>query len=164
MWEKFLEEKIFDYSSVVTAITRWRIKNKNIVFTNGCFDLIHLGHIKYLMQAANQGDQLIVGINSDDSVCRLKGEHRPINDEISRMHVIASLFCVSGIVLFKEDTPLELIRIIKPDILVKGGDYQPDEVVGADVVKSNGGEVKILDFIPGYSSTSIEQKIRNQTS
>ena len=159
MWEKFLEEKIFTNRSMISAIARWQLKNKRIVFTNGCFDLIHLGHIKYLMQAADLGDQLIVGLNTDASVKKLKGPHRPINDEESRMHFIASLFFVSGVVLFDEDTPHELIKLIQPDILVKGGDYKPEEIVGADIVNAKGGEVKVIDFLPGYSSSLIEKKI-----
>lgn len=162
MWEQFLNEKMLTYDTLEGVLTRWRLKDRSIVFTNGCFDILHLGHIDYLMRAADLGNQLIVGINSDASVRRLKGEHRPINDENSRKRIIASLFFVSAVVVFEEDTPFELIKRVQPDILVKGGDYTPDNVVGADIVNAKGGEVKILDFVEGYSTTGIEQKIREQ--
>jgi rfaE bifunctional protein nucleotidyltransferase chain/domain len=162
MWEQFLNEKILAGNSLVAALTQWRLKNRSIVFTNGCFDILHLGHIDYLMRAADLGHQLVVGINSDASVRRLKGEHRPINDQDSRMRIMASLFFVSGVVLFDEDTPYELIKKVQPDVLVKGGDYTIDGVVGADIVQERGGEVKILDFVEGYSTTAIEKRIREQ--
>ncbi len=162
MWEQFLNEKMLTYDTLEGVLTRWRLKDRSIVFTNGCFDILHLGHIDYLMRAADLGNQLIVGINSDASVRRLKGEHRPINDENSRKRIIASLFFVSAVVVFEEDTPFELIKKVQPDILVKGGDYTPDNVVGADFVKDRGGDVKILDFVEGYSTTDIEKRIREQ--
>ena len=162
MWEQFLNEKMLTYDTLEGVLTRWRLKDRSIVFTNGCFDILHLGHIDYLMRAADLGNQLIVGINSDASVRRLKGEHRPINDENSRKRIIASLFFVSAVVVFEEDTPYELIKKVQPDILVKGGDYTPDNVVGADIVKDRGGDVKILDFVEGYSTTDIEKRIREQ--
>ena len=162
MWEQFLNEKILSNDTLEGVLTRWRLKDRSIVFTNGCFDILHLGHIDYLMKAADLGKQLIVGINSDASVRRLKGEHRPINDENSRKRVIASLFFVSAVVVFDEDTPYELIKKVQPDVLVKGGDYNPEQVVGADIVEARGGEVRILEFVEGYSTTAIEKRIREQ--
>lgn len=162
MWEQFLNEKILNNDTLEGVLTRWRLKDRSIVFTNGCFDILHRGHIDYLMRAADLGKQLIVGINSDASVRRLKGEHRPINDENSRKQVIASLFFVSAVVIFDEDTPYELIKKVQPDVLVKGGDYKPEQVVGADIVQARGGQVRILDFVEGYSTTAIEKRIREQ--
>lgn len=130
-----------------------------MVFTNGCFDILHKGHVHYLSQAADSGDFLVIGLNSDDSVRRLKGPGRPWKDENSRAMILASLFFVDYVVLFSEDTPLELIQTLRPDILVKGGDYVAEEIVGYDILKSYGGEVKILDFVEGFSSTSIINKI-----
>lgn len=133
--------------------------NKTIVFTNGCFDIIHSGHCFYLNEAKKLGDVLIVGLNSDDSVKRLKGEGRPINIEIDRANVLCSLKPVDYVVIFKEDTPLNLIKNILPNILVKGGDYSIKDVVGADVVMDNGGEVIILPFVEGKSTSKIIAKI-----
>ncbi len=137
----------------------WKTRGETIVFTNGCFDLLHKGHIDYLNKAADLGDHLVVGLNSDDSVSRLKGEHRPLQDESSRSFVMASLECVSAVTVFTQDTPKELIELVKPDVLVKGGDYVPETVVGADFVTSIGGRVQIIPFLEGYSTTSIEKKI-----
>ncbi|NNM16225.1 MAG: D-glycero-beta-D-manno-heptose 1-phosphate adenylyltransferase, partial [Bacteroidia bacterium] len=131
--------------------------------TNGCFDLIHLGHIDYLSKASDLGNRLIIGLNTDSSVSKLKGEHRPIKDEHSRATILASFSFIDAVVLFNEDTPLTLIEEIKPDILVKGGDYKSEEIVGHDSVKENKGEVVILDFIEGYSSSKIEEKIKSDT-
>lgn len=130
-----------------------------IVFTNGCFDILHAGHVDYLFNAAQLGDILVVGLNTDNSVKRLKGENRPINKEYDRATLLASLYFVDYVVMFDEDTPLELIKKIKPQVLVKGGDYKVEDVVGADFVKKSGGEVIILPFKDGYSSSSIISKI-----
>ena len=130
------------------------------VFTNGCFDLLHYGHVDYLARARDLGDKLIVGLNSDESVRRLKGAHRPIQDEKSRQYLLASLFFVDLIVLFSEDTPYQLIEALQPKLLVKGGDYLPEQIVGADLVKKSGGKVIVLPFVEGYSTTKIEEKIR----
>lgn len=138
---------------------KWRREGHRIVFTNGCFDLLHQGHVQYLEQAAGFGDRLVVGINSDASTRRLKGSHRPVNSEQSRAFVMASLSCVDLVVIFEEDTPLELIRHLKPDVLVKGGDYAEDEIAGADFVKTRGGHVEIVPFAEGFSTTEIEQRI-----
>ena len=134
-----------------------------MVFTNGCFDILHYGHLHYLIQARELGDRLIIGLNSDASVSRLKGEHRPIQDLRTRQMMLASLEFVDAVVLFEEDTPLNLIKNLLPDILVKGGDYSPETIVGAKEVRDSGGEVKVLSFIPGYSTSSIEQKIKSQS-
>ena len=133
-----------------------------LVFTNGCFDIIHEGHVDYLLKARNLGDALIVGLNSDDSVRRLKGPLRPINDVNARAIVLASMFFVDYVIVFNEDTPFNLIKSVKPDILVKGGDYKRDIVVGADFVELNGGKVVIIPFLEGFSTTTIIDKIKNQ--
>ena len=125
---------------------------------------MHYGHIHYLAEARALGDKLIIGLNSSASVKRLKGKHRPINDDLTRLHLLAALECVDAVVIFEEDTPLDLIKIIVPDIIVKGGDWQPEDIVGSDVVLKNGGEVKSLAFIKGYSTTSIEERIVSRFS
>jgi D-glycero-beta-D-manno-heptose 1-phosphate adenylyltransferase len=132
---------------------------KTIVFTNGCFDILHSGHVFYLQKAKQQGDILILGLNSDASVRRLKGEKRPINSEIDRAIVISELKSIDYVVIFEEDTPLEIISLIVPNKLVKGGDYKKDDVVGKDIVESNGGEVVIIPFVDGKSTTNIINKI-----
>ena len=135
-------------------------KGKKLVFTNGCFDLIHLGHVDYLEKARMLGDKLVIGLNSDDSVSRFKGPERPLQDQISRARVLAAMQFVDLVVFFNEDTPLNLITELLPNILVKGSDYLADNIVGADVVKKNGGVVKTIDFVPGYSTTRIVEKIK----
>ena len=137
-------------------------KDKKIVFTNGCFDILHMGHINYLMKARSLGDRLIVAVNDDDSVKRLKGETRPINSLNNRMTVLAALACVDWVVPFHEDTPEELVSMFKPDVLVKGGDYTEDQIAGADFVKKSGGEVVVLPFEEGCSTTSILEKIKDK--
>ena len=132
---------------------------KKIVFTNGCFDIIHKGHIAYLNQAKELADLLIVGLNSDASVKRLKGEKRPINSEMDRKFVLENLRAVDKVCIFKEDTPLQLIKKVSPDFLVKGGDWRTDQIVGSDFVLQNGGQVLSLKFIDGYSTTSTIEKI-----
>ena len=134
---------------------------KKVVFTNGCFDIIHRGHIEYLSKASEFGGQLIIGLNSDASVTRLKGEGRPVQDENSRALILASLEFVDFVILFEEDTPLELIRQVQPEVLIKGGDYKPEEIVGYDIVTQKGGEVYCLEFIDGYSSSKIISKLNN---
>jgi len=135
------------------------LSNKKIVFTNGCFDILHAGHIEYLYQAAQLGDVLLIGLNSDNSVRRIKGETRPINKEIDRAIILASLYFVDYVMFFDEDTPLNLIEKIKPNVLVKGGDYSIENIVGADFVQKNGGKVIVIPFKEGYSSSSIISKI-----
>ena len=137
---------------------------KLVVFTNGCFDLLHLGHVRYLEEARSLGDVLIVGVNTDASVARLgKGPGRPLNPAADRARVLAALACVDRVVLFAEDTPLELITLIAPDILVKGGDYQLHEIVGREAVLARGGRVVALPFVPGYSTTGLIDRIRSRT-
>ena len=154
-----INHKIVSAEKATDIISNWRNKDGKVVFTNGCFDLLHLGHIEYLAKAASLGDFLVIGLNADASVRRLKGSSRPINDEKSRAFVLASLGFVSLIVLFSEDTPYELIKILQPDVLIKGADYQPEQIVGYDIVKARGGEVLTIEFIPGYSTSAIEKRI-----
>jgi len=158
MFQK-IQSKIQDWTSIQQTVSEWKKAHQKIVFTNGCFDILHFGHIHYLAEARALGDRLIVGLNSAASVKRLKGAHRPINDEPTRLHLLAALECIDAVVVFEEDTPLELIKIVIPDILVKGGDWKPEQIVGSDAVLANGGEVKSLAFVKGYSTTSIEEKI-----
>ncbi|MEJ6980996.1 D-glycero-beta-D-manno-heptose 1-phosphate adenylyltransferase [Pedobacter sp. P351] len=156
-----VENKILPLEKLNPFLSIWRFKEQKIVFTNGCFDLLHLGHIDYLAKAADLGNKLIVGLNSDSSTSSLKGTGRPITNQISRAHLLASLFFVDAVVLFNEATPFELIKAINPDVLVKGSDYTVDKIVGSDIVLANGGQVKTIEYIAGYSTSAIEQKIRN---
>jgi rfaE bifunctional protein nucleotidyltransferase chain/domain len=159
---EFIQSKIFTDSSKISHILAiWRFKGYKIVFTNGCFDLLHLGHLDYLAKAAAKGDKLVVGLNTDSSVTRLKGPHRPIIDQHSRAMLLASMSFVSMVVLFDEETPYKIITKIQPDILVKGADYNPVDIVGYNVVMAKGGKVETIDFLPGYSTSAIEAKIRN---
>ena len=160
MFFKTIESKIKDWKEAQQAVQHWQSQGERIVFTNGCFDLMHYGHVHYLADARDCGDRLVVGVNADASVRRLKGPHRPIQDENSRMHVLAALACIDLVVLFEEDTPLELIKMLRPDVLVKGGDWQPQQIVGADVVIGYGGQVLSLPYLEGFSTTSIEGRIR----
>ncbi|MBC7743873.1 MAG: D-glycero-beta-D-manno-heptose 1-phosphate adenylyltransferase [Flavobacterium sp.] len=138
----------------------WRFEGNRIVFTNGCFDLIHLGHIDYLAKSADLGTKLVVGLNSDLSTSNLKGPNRPVTHQKSRSAILASLFFVDAVILFDNATPINLITGIKPDVLVKGADYNLHEIVGGQVVSENGGEVKTIEFLAGYSTTSIINKIK----
>lgn len=156
-----LKSKIVEKDEALSMLSIWHYMGMKVVFTNGCFDLIHRGHVNYLSRAASLGDRMIVGINTDRSVSCLKGPERPLQDEISRAEVLASMFFIDAVVLFDEETPFELINFLKPDILVKGSDYTIDKIVGADVVIANGGRVETMDFIEGYSSTNIINKIKN---
>lgn len=141
-------------------VNSWKAQGKKIVFTNGCFDLLHLGHVDYLEKARNMGDKLVLGLNTDNSVSRFKGPDRPIQDEKSRARVLAALEFVDLIVLFDEDTPLALISAVLPDVLVKGSDYLAENIVGADVVKKAGGVVKTVALVEGYSTSKIVEKIK----
>jgi D-beta-D-heptose 7-phosphate kinase/D-beta-D-heptose 1-phosphate adenosyltransferase len=133
-------------------------RDKRLVFTNGCFDIIHRGHVEVLSRARELGDRLIVGLNSDDSVRRLKGPHRPLQPEIDRAACLAGLECVDAVVIFDEDTPAELIEELQPDVLVKGGDYKPEDVVGRDTVEARGGKLVIIQYIEGFSTTELIQR------
>jgi D-glycero-beta-D-manno-heptose 1-phosphate adenylyltransferase len=135
--------------------------NRKVVFTNGCFDILHVGHVRYLQEARAQGDLLVVGLNTDASVRRLKGPERPIQNENNRAEIMAALGCVDFVTLFGEETPEELIRKLRPDVLVKGGDWTVDKIAGGAFVQSYGGEVKSLQFVEGNSTTSIVEKIRD---
>lgn len=154
----YISHKILDVETLRQRIQHWRAVGNKIVFTNGCFDILHLGHVELLAQCRTYGDYVILGLNSDASVKRLKGETRPINDQIARAAVLAALSFVDAVVIFDEDTPLELIKIIQPDVLVKGGDYEADKVVGADVIRQRGGEVRIVPIVKGYSTTDLISK------
>ncbi|PJE80973.1 Bifunctional protein HldE [invertebrate metagenome] len=157
------ERGVVSHEQLMLAIENTRMMEERIVFTNGCFDIIHAGHVGYLKQARQQGDRLVVAINDDESVKRLKGEGRPINPTERRMAVLAGLESVDWVVSFSEDTPENLLKMIKPDVLVKGGDYTLDQVVGAPIVQSYGGSVKVLAFLDNCSTTAIVEKIREDT-
>lgn len=150
--------KIKSWQATAEECQRRQKAGQNVVFTNGCFDLLHVGHVRLLAQSAAEGDFLVVGLNSDASVRRLKGDSRPINDEFSRAEVLAALGCVDAVTIFSEDTPRELINVLKPNVLVKGGDYQPDEVVGRDEVESWGGKLVLIDIVAGHSTTSMIER------
>ncbi len=159
---KQLTAKIFnDVRAFLPTLNQWQQAGFKTVFTNGCFDILHRGHIDYLAQAADLADKLIIGLNTDQSVSRLKGVHRPLQDEVSRAHVIAALSFVDAVVLFDEDTPYQLIKSVLPHVLVKGADYKPEDIVGYDIVTKAGGQIQTIDFVPGYSTSAIEAKIRN---
>jgi len=145
-----------------TLLDRQRERGRRIVFTNGCFDLLHVGHVKYLQAARRLGDLLVLGLNSDESIRRLKGPNRPLIGEGERAHILAALDCIDHVVVFDEDTPLELIRALRPHVLVKGGDYTPEGVVGKDIVESYGGRVELIQFVDGKSTTNIIEKILTQ--
>jgi D-beta-D-heptose 7-phosphate kinase/D-beta-D-heptose 1-phosphate adenosyltransferase len=153
-----VEDKVLTRSQLVDRVALWRRNGERVVFTNGCFDLLHVGHITVLEQARRFGDKLIVGINSDASVRELKGPSRPIVGERERARVLAALTAVDAVVIFSESTPLELIEATMPDVIVKGGDYSPDNVVGAREVQSWGGQVKIVPIVEGFSTTSLIAK------
>ena len=152
--------KIKTLSEAKKTVATWKAKGNKIVFTNGCFDILHLGHVDYLEKARGLGDKLILGLNTDDSVSRFKGPDRPIQDENSRARILAAFQFVDLVVFFNEDTPLDLISVLVPDVLVKGSDYLAENIVGADVVKKAGGKVETIDFVPGYSTTRIVEKIK----
>ncbi len=155
-----IESKILSWDALRKQLAVWRFKDKKIVFTNGCFDILHLGHIEYLAKARELGGVLIVGLNSNDSVHRVKGPSRPLNDEYARAMTLASLSFIDTIVIFEEETPLELIELVRPDILVKGKDYKELEIAGHDVVKSYGGKIITIDLVKGYSTTQLIEKAR----
>lgn len=157
---QYIEQKIFELPDLMRQVTRWKLLNKTIAFTNGCFDILHVGHIHSISQAAKEADILIVGLNSDQSTKGLKGPDRPINNEQARLQVLASLILVDAVILFDEPTPINLIQSIMPDILVKGGDYTIEQIVGAKEVIANGGRVIINPIVEGYSTTGIIGKIQ----
>ena len=157
-----IQSKIFTNQTIPYWLSVVRLKNKKIVFTNGCFDILHQGHIDYLAKAADMGTALVVGVNSDASVKKLnKGDSRPIQNQNSRALVIAALHFTTAVIIFEEDTPLELIKLVQPHVLVKGADWKVEDIVGYDSVKAKGGEIKTIEYLQGYSTTSIESKIKN---
>ncbi len=159
----YIDNKIYTAETILPAVMRWKFQGKKIVFTNGVFDLLHDGHLLSLHEAAAHGDILIVGLNSDKSVKRLKGNSRPIQEEKTRAAVLANLLVTGGIILFEEDTPLELIKLILPQVLVKGGDYKVEDIAGAKEVIEAGGEVVIVPILSGHSTTSTIEKMDKAT-
>lgn len=153
-----LSSKLLTGKALTDTIDQWRAAGETIVFTNGCFDIIHRGHVEYLAKAADLGTKLIIGLNSDDSVRRLKGPTRPVNDELARAMVLSAFSFVSAVALFSDDTPYNLIKTVQPDILVKGGDYRIEDIVGCDIVTNRGGRVLTIPFVEGYSTTSTIKK------
>jgi rfaE bifunctional protein nucleotidyltransferase chain/domain len=153
--------KILTRAAVHRRVAALRRRGKRIVFTNGCFDLIHPGHVRYLRAAKRLGDVLVVGVNSDASVRRLKGASRPLVSQRDRCEVLAALEMVDYVTVFSEDTPYALMQAVQPDVLVKGGDWAPDQIVGADIVRARGGVVRSLRFAKGYSTTALAEKIRD---
>ena len=164
-----IQSKIVSIEEAQRRVAAWNVKNEKVVFTNGCFDILHKGHVTYLVKSAELGNRLIVGLNTDASVKRQgKGEERPINSEEARSFVLAGLSFVDLVVLFEENTPFDLIQHLNPDILVKGADYDPEEtdstskkyIVGSDIVRDNGGLVKVIDLEEGFSTTNIVNKLK----
>ena len=156
-----IQQKILSSDQLEQKLALWRMQGKKVVFTNGCFDILHLGHVDYLSKAADFGDYLVIGLNTDASVSKLKGLSRPVNPEQARAGILASLFFVSAVVFFDQDTPYELIRQVQPDVLVKGSDYKAEDIVGYDIVKARGGKVVTIDFLEGYSTSSIIDRLRS---
>ena len=157
---QWIQNKIYPRETLLKECNVWRAEQRKIIFTNGCFDILHHGHLDLIAKAADLGNVLIVGVNTDSSVLRLKGPNRPVNNEKDRMFQLASLLCVDAVCTFDEDTPENLIKLISPDILVKGGDYAIDQIVGAEFVMSYGGKVEIIPFVEGYSTTSLITRMR----
>jgi rfaE bifunctional protein nucleotidyltransferase chain/domain len=155
--------KILSLSDAVRQIANLKRQDKKIVFSNGCFDILHAGHVDYLEKAREKGDFLVIGLNTDNSVRRLKGQNRPINQENSRARVLAGLGFVDMVVLFEEDTPYEIVKALIPDILVKGKDYEISNIVGADIVLENGGKVETIELTEGQSTTTVIDKIKKIT-
>ncbi len=155
-------DKISSLESLKQKITAWKQGGDKVVFTNGCFDILHLGHIDYLEKAAHKGNKLVIGLNTDASVTRLKGKERPINNEYARARMLAALSFVDAVVSFAEDTPYELIKALQPTTLVKGSDYLAENIVGADIVISNGGSVETIDLVDGYSTSNIINMLKGQ--
>ena len=157
---KTIQHKIFSLSDLKNQVNAWKQAGENVVFTNGCFDIIHRGHIEVLAQTADLGDKLIIGLNSDTSIQKLKGENRPIIDEQARSILLAAFSFVDAVILFPEDTPINLISALLPDVLAKGGDYEIETIVGHEIIQNNGGKVKLVPFVDGFSSTTIINKIK----
>lgn len=152
-------QKISDWEGIADKLKEWRRKKEKIVFTNGCFDILHLGHIDYLEKARSLGNRLIIGLNNDSSVTKLKGAGRPLYQQEARARILAALEFVDIVIMFDQETPYDLINHIKPDILVKGNDYLSENIVGADIVKSKGGKVVTINLVEGYSTSALIEKI-----
>jgi rfaE bifunctional protein nucleotidyltransferase chain/domain len=157
--QEIIQSKIFDAEKLKKQIAAWRLKGDTIVFTNGCFDILHLGHASYLASAKALGKRLIIGVNADSSVKQLKGQNRPINNEEARTFLLASLHVVDAVVVFSQETPESLIELLQPDVVVKGGDYKPEQVVGKKTVEARGGKVVIIPFLEGFSTTNTISRI-----
>jgi len=155
-----VNKKILDRESLVNQSAEWKKQGKRIVITNGCFDILHRGHLQILTDSAAAGDILVVGLNTDASVRKLKGENRPVNEESFRALMMASIQIVDAVTLFEEDTPLQLIRVLEPDVIVKGGDYTIDQIVGGEDVLRRGGEIKIVPIVKGYSTSALIEAIQ----
>lgn len=153
--------KVLDWAAAAAQVSAWQAQGLKVVFTNGVFDLLHQGHVRYLQASRALGDKMVLGLNTDASVTRLKGPERPIVPQDARAEVLAALACIDIVVLFEQDTPKELIETVKPDILTKGADYTIDRVVGADFVFARGGKVETITLVPGISTTEIVRRIRN---
>ena len=157
---EFLENKILSWKALSKKAYFWRFKSQTIGFTNGCFDLLHQGHLHVLCEASDLVDALVVGLNSDTSVRKLKGNNRPIKDEMTRAKLLAGFHFVDAVIIFEEETPYNLIQMLEPDVLVKGGDWEVQNIVGADLVQSKGGNVVTVPYLEGMSTTNIEEKIK----
>ena len=159
---EIIKNKILNPDELRSIMAVKQMEGKTFAFSNGCFDLVHQGHIDYLSKSRDLADYLVIGLNTDNSVRRLKGPRRPINDEYSRALMLASFLFVDYVVMFDEDTPYNLIKTLQPDVLIKGSDYKVEDIVGYDIVTARGGKVVTLDFIPGFSTTLIEKRIREE--
>ena len=155
------EKKIFTLDRLIKQVNEWKLKQLSIVFTNGCFDILHAGHVDYLEKARLKGDKLIVGLNTDQSVKRNKGELRPINAQEVRAKLLSALYFIDAVILFDDETPYLLIDQLKPNILVKGSDYSIETIVGSDIVIERGGKVETINLLKGYSTTNMIKKIKN---
>ena len=153
------QSRVYDEPALLAQLDEWREHGDRIVFTNGCFDILHAGHIRYLETAAALGERLVIGVNDDASVTRLKGSARPINQLSSRLYLLASLSSVDAVVPFSDDTPLELIKKVMPEVLAKGGDYNPDTIIGAKEVIASGGSVEVIPYVEGFSTSKLEKRI-----
>jgi len=156
------DEKIIPFSEISEKVSKWRNDGMSLVFTNGCFDLLHAGHVWYLQKAANYGDILILGLNSDSSVRKIKGPSRPIISQIDRAFMLSAIEVIDCVVIFEEESPKRLIEKVHPDVLVKGGDYLQENIVGSDIVEKNGGRVEVVNFLKGKSTTNIVNFILEQ--
>jgi rfaE bifunctional protein nucleotidyltransferase chain/domain len=150
--------EVLNRQQLSARVRQWREAGETVVFTNGCFDILHVGHIKTLTRAKSEGSKLVVGVNSDGSVQRLKGPTRPVNPELDRAQLLAALRCVDAVVIFEEDTPIELLEVVRPHVHVKGGDYQVDDLPEKEVVEKHGGRIVIIGLVPGRSTTHLIQK------